>query len=316
MQPKDNTINEFILEMDLENEIKERFVAFVDVLGFSEMVNRNNIKAIEKYFTEIKTTLSEMVKGGSTLEYMAISDSIIVFTPDNKLSSFLSLVNNIRMIQIILVRKGFWVRGGIALGPACYVKNENIIFGKGYIDAYNLEKEATFPRVIVSPKIISHLSTGDYNDFLYKTNGHKDDQNYFSHGFFKEYTETTIFNDANGDIEATHKYIHEYIRDGPYRITKNDSIFVSYAHYLIYYSMNREPSYENSSLKIALDSITTGLYSEQKHYLKYRWLRDYFLETLLEIQKHYIKFLSEEAYAKFFIGSYISKALKHFDSIG
>lgn len=295
--------------MELKNDIKERFVAFIDVLGFSEMVYRDKIHEIEGYFTTIQTTLNAMIKDGSVLEYLAISDSIIIFTPDSKINSFISLVSNIKMIQILLAQKGFWVRGGVAIGDACYLKNENIIFGKGYIDAFNLEKEAIFPRVIISPKIIKHLSD-NYENFLFNVNGKRESDGLFKHGFYQEYKEKPFY-DSAGNTEAMNKLIHEYQRNGSFRITKNDCVFISYAHFLIYLSMNIDMQYETSNLKKVLDSISNVLYSEQKHYLKYRWLKDYFLETILEIERNAIEQCMNLPNA-----SFITKALEHFDSTG
>jgi hypothetical protein len=297
--------------MDIQNQIKERFVAFIDVLGFSELVLRNNIKEIESYFSSIAHTLEKLSEfhEENTIEYLAISDSIIIFSKDNDLKSFLTMITFVRNIQITLIDDGFLIRGGIALGQACYIKKENIIFGKGYIEAYHLEKEAIYPRVIISPKIVSHLFRGNYKEFLLNVNGARHNLGLFEHGVYWE-TKTV---DMDGKNEAQSKVIHEYSRTGNTRITKNDSVFVSYAHFFIYLSLQNDSDYKKSTLKRTLDFIAAGLYSEQKHHLKYRWLKDYFLETLLEMQsinnnKNWCVNLPNS--------SLLTEALKDFDNIG
>ena len=237
--------NEF-KELNLKANLQDKYVAFIDVMGFTNLVNKGSIESLESYFTEITKILYDISVVKSQIESLLISDSIILIARDDSYS-FRQLLTAIRKIQSALLLKKILIRVAVSFGQIYYEPYKNIIVGKGYIKAYLLEGEAIYPRIIIDPSIIKKFGQ-DKMDFLYQINGHQDY--------------------INGDKLIYTKSKYSQIND--------DGIFVDYADKMI------SQSEINTSLKKVYDVLVENLYGEQKLYSKYVWLRDYFIECLNE----------------------------------
>lgn len=164
---------------------ERRIVAFIDILGFKEIVKQS-----EKYTTKIKLLYSvlEYLKDWETsdkwdLKFVEIeedaqkkgvdkfdmrgktnstsfSDNIVVSVKigDNVNEMASTLIVNLAYIGSILMEKGILLRGGITIGNIIHNQN-GTVFGQGLIDAYMLEmKSAVYPRIILSDKLLKELN--------------------------------------------------------------------------------------------------------------------------------------------------------------
>lgn len=183
------------------------FVAFIDLLGFSEMVKKDleaplgTQKYMDKLYRIHKKTL-ELNKSTLDLQLVQFSDSIVIATKFDK-ANFPLFLKIISEFQYNLIEEGILVRGGITYGKHFY--NDGFMYSLGLIEAYQLEsKVARFPRVIVSKDLI---------DLLYEEQVNLEDlyllQEYDGH-YFIDYLK-------NGDIESI-KNILKFILAG----TKTD----------------------------------------------------------------------------------------------
>lgn len=81
----------------------ENFVAFIDVLGFSDLVNTDNLDNLETYCSSISEILEQIrIKHRELIKAFLISDSIILMTPyktDSQNRSLKSLLLVIQGIQ-------------------------------------------------------------------------------------------------------------------------------------------------------------------------------------------------------------------------
>jgi hypothetical protein len=154
-------------------DTEPRIVCFLDILGFSEFVNcyDNDITStilqeIQESFALARVHLLENKNQYNKeaiehLEYQTFSDNVCISIPyfDNEndfLSNFNILSIYVRGFQMIMMSKGFFMRGGIAIGS--YYADNNIIFSKGLINAYKLESEkAIYPRILVDKVIIEKI---------------------------------------------------------------------------------------------------------------------------------------------------------------
>lgn len=166
--PKDYFIDEIV-------ETEPRIVCFMDILGFSNMIEQYDknitstvLQDIQEAFAlakinllENKNLLNKNNNATKHLKYQTFSDNICISIPyfDNEndfLSNFNILITYVRGVQSILMTKGFYTRGGVSIGS--YYTDNNIIFSKGLVNAYNLEsKKAIYPRVIIDNSIIEKL---------------------------------------------------------------------------------------------------------------------------------------------------------------
>lgn len=142
---------------------KDRYIVFIDILGFKDIVNKSNndnkkaeeilenLKCIER----IKKENDEIFNLTSINRRVTIfSDSIIISYPslNDEGGCFLSLVLDIIYISIELLDKGIYIRGGMTYGKLYH--EDNICFGPAMVEAYNLEQKATYPRIIIDKNTI------------------------------------------------------------------------------------------------------------------------------------------------------------------
>lgn len=125
------------MKLNLKENIGEKYVAFLDVMGFSNLVNNrgNNYDQLESYFTKITEILEKLRDDKAEIQSLLISDSIILIAPKDE-QGFIQLLWAIRRIQSILLWKKILLRGAVSYGEIYYNDEKNIIVGKGFIRAY------------------------------------------------------------------------------------------------------------------------------------------------------------------------------------
>lgn len=138
-------------------EYRDYYIAFLDILGFSNMVLSKTAHEIHEIFKYIKMSKRLSKRDGSTgdLEkdtYVAFfSDTIICAIPCEYSGAFELLISHCLLIQHVLWKNTnpVWVRGAIAKGKL-YCKGAEM-FGPGLVEAYNLEATlAIYPRIIMT----------------------------------------------------------------------------------------------------------------------------------------------------------------------
>lgn len=170
---------------DDEVKYEERLVAFIDILGFKEIVKQSekepskvellysvlnylknweisknwDLKLVEIEEDAQKRGVENFDIRGKT-NSTSFSDSIVVsVSVDNNVNEMAStLIVNLANIGAILFEQGILFRGGLTIGKI--IHNEHgTVFGQGLIDAYKLESSfAKYPRIILSDKLISKLN--------------------------------------------------------------------------------------------------------------------------------------------------------------
>lgn len=252
--------------INIKKVLKPKYVAFLDVLGFSEMVKSSDHTTLDKYFNTIQKAFStfDMAKAG--LQKLSISDSIILIAEDED-ESFTTLLTAIQSLQTYLAFEGIWLRGAVSFGDVCYIRNKaqegDILVGQGYIKAYKLEAEAKFPRVIIDPAIVKK-------------------QNCDKASF------TTRYNtEADGVTTKHYTLIHEYSSEigAITRLTNDDAIFINYANRVVLDLWKKDKKNKDRKAMLAFyNMLKDKLYSNQLYYEKFLWLRKYFTESLIDIE--------------------------------
>lgn len=237
-------------KLRIKEETEDRFVAFLDVLGFKELVNKNNLNDLDSYFSKLTDVLYTLHSKSEKIDSIIISDSIILMAPPG-LQGFKELIKAIQTIQSQLLWRKIILRGAVSYGPLYFNEDKNIIVGKGYIRAYLLEQEASFPRVIIDPAIIK----------LFETD---------KQGFLRQ---------VNGTLEFNYEKRLIY-KPGLNSKLPHDCIFIDYANQMI------KENEIKGSINSLYNTIRENLYSEQKLFGKYTWLKDYFYECIEETFSH------------------------------
>ena len=148
-----------------------RIVAFLDILGFRDLITRMYEKQPKLFglirdvfsFTENEIRLANeaFYYKLKQLEISSFSDSIVISAPpDERFLVFLYVGS----IANYYLKSGVALRGGIAVGST-YHKG-NIVFGRGFISAYDLEsKVAVYPRIVIDDSIVHQMNRED-REFL------------------------------------------------------------------------------------------------------------------------------------------------------
>ena len=149
----------------------EKYVAFVDILGFGDLVERaaddpvrrlDIVRALETVY-EIKPP----TKAQTGLQAQNFSDSLILsadLTPDGLWHLLLTLDK----LSWNLLSAGILARGGVARGGIHH--DNRIVFGPGVNEAYRLESRiAKVPRVILGRPVIEDAVTYAQSDEIAKS---------------------------------------------------------------------------------------------------------------------------------------------------
>ncbi|QMT61828.1 hypothetical protein [Legionella sp. PC997] len=175
------------------NQPQEVFLAFLDILGFSEFVkNNDHQKVIEIYQCVIRPMIdlsiteaaeqlvvnSSWIKQVNTsdvndnltpkfdnvvLHCTAISDSILLSTPDNTFKSLIILLATVRNLMAKLIYLGFPLRGAITSGLVTLDNrflsssnvNHHLIIGKAIAEAVELEKRQVWSGCAIHSSVIN-----------------------------------------------------------------------------------------------------------------------------------------------------------------
>ena len=133
----------------------ERYVGYIDIMGFKDMVARtkhNEIYDIMKKIDDRKK-LNENVEWNNIKEVLVrtttYSDSIMIYSKDESADSLHSLICTIASLSDDLFTFGIPHKGAIAFGTMTIDINRSIFFGQPLIDAYLLQEELNFYGIIV-----------------------------------------------------------------------------------------------------------------------------------------------------------------------
>jgi hypothetical protein len=136
--------------------------------NFSDM-NKVKFDSLDKYFNETnKLKKIKPVKEKQQESYLDIKEIVKLYNTLNK-AGFEKLCGAIENIQKTLASQDVWLRGAITAGTTHISTNKKQIVGKAYIDAYKLESEAIYPRVVLDEKIIKELYYTDEEEFITST---------------------------------------------------------------------------------------------------------------------------------------------------
>ena len=158
----------------VHSKFQNRCIAFVDILGFSDIVERmstddrlfktiqgelHNLDKLSLYFQKYRKENIQKAKvleqrgflsltSPSDLQMTAFSDSYVI----SELMPGWHVLAAVQGLGSRLLAQGILTRGGIVRGEAYHQKR--IVFGPGVITAYKLERDvAKYPRILVDDKV-------------------------------------------------------------------------------------------------------------------------------------------------------------------
>jgi CDGSH-type Zn-finger protein len=136
-------------------ELSQHYVAFLDVLGFSDMVaedvRSNDQKNLSKLF-KCHQAAGNIFSDDPNCSITQFSDSIVVAKPYDA-KDFDWFVTRVASYQRLLLDEELLCRGGISVNK--HFSNGTFTFSAGLIAAYTIESSlARYPRVVVSKEVM------------------------------------------------------------------------------------------------------------------------------------------------------------------
>lgn len=132
------------------DEYTERYVAFMDVLGFSQLVSDADRDAEKReVISGIIRTLRETFREVPTsagLRFTQFSDCIVL-SADRSYDGLLAVFTGCVDLTTRLMADGVLLRGGIAVGNVLHT--DNALFGKGLLAAYRNDASGSPPRIVL-----------------------------------------------------------------------------------------------------------------------------------------------------------------------
>jgi hypothetical protein len=136
----------------------KKHVAFLDVLGFSELIFQNPGSFAEKFRRYTATIAGSIREVDNAFEYKVFSDTILILSNDD---SFQELIKLIQIVSYVLFdlthNQHIPIKGSISTGDIIEMKEEkeSILAGKPIIEAYNYEQQQNWLGIILAPSVIS-----------------------------------------------------------------------------------------------------------------------------------------------------------------
>ncbi|MDR2457996.1 MAG: hypothetical protein LBD41_05905 [Clostridiales Family XIII bacterium] len=146
------------------NITEKRFIVYLDILGFKDRVMRESHDKL--YNDLVKIPISEdilnsildkksikTVFGDVGIHYVKFSDSIIIFSKNDTIESFIMFLIVTRFVFGSILKKNFLVKGGMAYGTISLDKENQVYFGQPLIDAYLLEEDVNYIGIVAHNSI-------------------------------------------------------------------------------------------------------------------------------------------------------------------
>lgn len=162
-----------------QSEFSQGTVAFLDILGFSVLVEkaeqdpakeaqlRQLVDTLERRVQFEKTaTTHPAVSEGLSPKWIFISDSIVISSLNDHGDDRDLAAVALKTIEVAnqLLSMGYLIRGGISRGKVW--QRDGNIFGSAYMEAYKMEGQAKQPRVQLPPAAEEAWKASKYASFF------------------------------------------------------------------------------------------------------------------------------------------------------
>lgn len=141
-----------------DGDYHPKYVAFLDVLGFSELVRAGDADPgvrdiILGIIAVLRETLARNPRVG--FQFTQFSDCIVM-SADCNAYGLHAVFGGCRMLVTNLLSHGVLLRGGIAMGNLAHT--EQALFGMGLLTAHRMDTSGGAPRIALDPSILAEIA--------------------------------------------------------------------------------------------------------------------------------------------------------------
>lgn len=202
---------------------ENRFVAFLDLLGFKDKVMRKSHDEIYNELNKIssfKKTLEKSVTEDIITKYfddvdiyiVSFSDSIVLFSKNDSIDNFKFFTVALRSLFSKAIINKIALKGGIAHGMISVNKSEQIYFGQPIIDAFLIEEDVNYLGVVCHNSIDKFLTGLTHSEII--SNSYKFVETPLKCGSINHYNLDFYYNlIRENDKDSTDEEKIEYIKN-------------------------------------------------------------------------------------------------------
>jgi hypothetical protein len=140
----------------------ERYVAFVDILGWRQLISKLNGDSDEEVIA-LRSALARIhdpaysPQDGGDVRAQSISDAVAVSTEVSAIG-LLRLFESLSLLSLAVLERGHLVRGAVVKGRLYHA--DAMVFGHALNEAYRLECQvARFPRIMIARSVAEDATT-------------------------------------------------------------------------------------------------------------------------------------------------------------
>lgn len=155
------------MKNDKWTKTSKRFVAFFDIMGFKDLVQRNShdyivtkLETLKNVLNELETwdsenieTLKEFKIEKHQTKSITFSDSIVIFSMHDSIKDFHKILLDSCIIIRTAYEEGIGIKGALSFGEITVDFDKNIFFGQPIIDAFLLQEELALYTAILDNNI-------------------------------------------------------------------------------------------------------------------------------------------------------------------
>jgi len=147
----------------------ERFVVFLDIMGFKDRVGRTNHEDLKQLLSDFNNDITNLIgkhRGKNNIQLAQFSDSIVLFSGDATKESLLLVATIACEIMAKAIELGIPLKGAISEGKMTCDMTKQLFFGQALIDAYLLEENVQYYGVVAHHSVEKMiLESGEKNLF-------------------------------------------------------------------------------------------------------------------------------------------------------
>lgn len=146
-----------------------RFIVFLDIMGFKDRVARNNHEKILKELEIFKDNISKCINyyPNAEIQPVLFSDSILIYSQNDDIESLHALADITSHIMMYAIQQETPIplKGAIAAGCMTCNQTKQLYFGQALIDAYILEENVKYYGVLVHHSAEKYLQKSSFPEF-------------------------------------------------------------------------------------------------------------------------------------------------------
>jgi hypothetical protein len=183
-------------------QYEERYCAFVDILGFRELMaglrgGAVHYETIRDLLRRIHSPYDPQIVDFEHCDFRAqsISDAVALSTK-RTIPGLSMLCRALRELSLAALHAGYFTRGALCKGSLYH--DETMVFGEALVKAYQLESEIVrFPRIMLTKDVVDDAVSSDKKDEFAEHVKQADDGPYFLHVLWQLHIKLEIIRDRS-----------------------------------------------------------------------------------------------------------------------